>query len=112
MATPSTSTRAWRGIASCEAAGRDVPKTPFERLTYDDVIRRYGTDKPDLRYGLEIEDATALTRGSRFGVFAAAPVVRYVVAPRPFSRAEEQGMCLLPGGAKPARSRPRRSRGA
>ena len=51
-------------------------------------MRRYGTDKPDLRFGLEIQDATELTRGSEFGVFAKAPVVRYLVAPRAFSRAE------------------------
>jgi aspartyl-tRNA synthetase len=51
-------------------------------------MRRYGTDKPDLRYGLEIEDATELTRSSSFGVFAGAPVVRYLVAPRTYSRAE------------------------
>jgi aspartyl-tRNA synthetase len=51
-------------------------------------MRRYGSDKPDLRFGLEIEDATELTRSSGFGVFASAPVVRYVVAPRAFSRAE------------------------
>jgi aspartyl-tRNA synthetase len=75
-------------VASFEAIGRDVPSTPFERLTYGDVMRRYGTDKPDLRYGLEIQDATELTRGSQFGVFADAPVVRHVVAPRAFSRAE------------------------
>jgi len=75
-------------VASCAAAGREVPSTPFERLTYDDVMRRYGTDKPDLRYGLEIEDATDATRGSEFGVFAGAAVVRYLVAPRAFSRAE------------------------
>jgi aspartyl-tRNA synthetase len=49
---------------------------------------RYGSDKPDLRFGLEIEDATELTRGSEFGVFAGAPVVRYLAAPRAFSRAE------------------------
>src|SRR6476661_4155331 len=75
-------------VASCEAAGRAVPPTPFERLSYDDVMRRYGTDKPDLRYGLEIEDATELTRSSSFGVFAGAPVVRYIVVPRTYSRAE------------------------
>src|SRR5918999_2510668 len=49
---------------------------------------RYGSDKPDLRYGLEIEDATEVTRGSEFGVFASAPVVRFLTAPRAFSRAE------------------------
>jgi aspartyl-tRNA synthetase len=51
-------------------------------------MRRYGSDKPDLRFGLEIEDATEITRSSQFGVFAGAPVVRYLVAPRAFSRAE------------------------
>jgi aspartyl-tRNA synthetase len=75
-------------VASCEATGKPVPSTPFARLTYADVMRRFGSDKPDLRYGLEIQDATALTRDSQFGVFAGAEVVRYVVAPRAFSRAE------------------------
>jgi aspartyl-tRNA synthetase len=75
-------------LASCEATGRPVPKAPFERLTYADVMRRFGTDKPDLRYGLEIQDATELTRGSQFGVFANAEVVRYLVVPRAYSRAE------------------------
>jgi aspartyl-tRNA synthetase len=51
-------------------------------------MRRYGSDKPDLRYGMEIEDATEVTRASQFGVFASAPVVRYIAAPRAFSRAE------------------------
>jgi len=50
--------------------------------------RRFGSDKPDLRYGLEIEDATAATRGSEFGVFANADTVRFLRAPRVFSRAE------------------------
>ncbi len=49
---------------------------------------RYGSDKPDLRFGLEIQDATEITRGSQFGVFANAPAVRFLVAPRAFSRAE------------------------
>jgi aspartyl-tRNA synthetase len=75
-------------VASFEAAGRDAPPTPFARRTYADVMKTYGTDKPDLRFGLEIQDATELTRSSEFGVFAGAPVVRYLVAPRAFSRAE------------------------
>jgi aspartyl-tRNA synthetase len=49
---------------------------------------RYGTDKPDLRFGLEIEDATELTRGSQFKVFADAPAVRFLRVPQEFSRAE------------------------
>jgi aspartyl-tRNA synthetase len=75
-------------VASFEAAGRDAPPTPFARRTYADVMKTYGTDKPDLRFGLEIQDATELTRSSEFGVFASAAVVRYLVAPRAFSRAE------------------------
>jgi aspartyl-tRNA synthetase len=51
-------------------------------------MRRYGTDKPDLRYGMEIQEATEVTRGSGFGVFAGADCVRYIVAPQAFSRAE------------------------
>jgi aspartyl-tRNA synthetase len=75
-------------VASFEALGREAPARPFPRMSYSDVMRRYGTDKPDLRFGLEIQDATELTRGSEFGVFSKAPVVRYLVAPRAFSRAE------------------------
>jgi aspartyl-tRNA synthetase len=75
-------------VASFEALGREAPARPFPRLSYADVMRRFGTDKPDLRFGLEIEDATELTRASEFGVFSKAPVVRYLVAPRAFSRAE------------------------
>jgi aspartyl-tRNA synthetase len=75
-------------VAAFEAAGREPPPRPFPRMTYAESMSRYGTDKPDLRYGLEIEDATELTRGSGFGVFANAPTVRTIVAPRAFSRAE------------------------
>ena len=61
---------------------------PFPRMTYDEAMLRYGTDKPDVRYELEIREATDVTRGSEFGVFAKAPAVRFLVAPRAFSRSE------------------------
>ena len=52
---------------------RDVElETPFPRMTWEEADLRYGSDKPDLRFGLEIEEATELTRGSEFGVFASA----------------------------------------
>jgi aspartyl-tRNA synthetase len=75
-------------VTSFESVGREPPPTPFPRLQFADVMLRYGSDKPDLRFGLEIQDATEVTRGSEFGVFAGAEVVRYLVAPRAFSRAE------------------------
>ncbi|MEN3341341.1 MAG: aspartyl-tRNA synthetase, partial [Actinomycetota bacterium] len=75
-------------VASFEALGREPPPRPFPRLSYADAMRRFGSDKPDLRYGLDIQDATEITRGSQFGVFANAAAVRYLVAPRAYSRAE------------------------
>jgi aspartyl-tRNA synthetase len=62
--------------------------TPFPRMTYAEAILRFGTDKPDLRFDLEIQDATELTRGSGFNVFANAPVVRYLTVPQEYSRAD------------------------
>ncbi len=44
-------------------------ETPFPRMTWEEADRRFGSDKPDLRFGLELEDATEVTRGSGFGVF-------------------------------------------
>ncbi|HVP75967.1 MAG TPA: amino acid--tRNA ligase-related protein, partial [Gaiellaceae bacterium] len=75
-------------VASFEALGREPPARPFPRLSWHEADLRYGSDKPDLRFGLEIHDATEVTRGSQFGVFANAPAVRFLVAPRAFSRAE------------------------
>jgi aspartyl-tRNA synthetase len=60
---------------------------PFPRMTYAESMLRYGTDKPDLRFGLEIEDATDITRGSQFKVFAEAAAVRYLTVPQEYSRA-------------------------
>ena len=45
---------------------------PFPRLSYSDVMARYGTDKPDIRFGLELRDLTDILLGSEFGVFRSA----------------------------------------
>jgi aspartyl-tRNA synthetase len=74
--------------ASFEALDREPPGTPFQRLTWEEVMTRFGSDKPDLRFELEIQDATEVTRQSEFGVFASASCVRYLVAPKAFSRGE------------------------
>ncbi len=75
-------------VAAFAASGKPAPQRPFPRMTYADAMLRYGTDKPDMRYGLEIQDATAVTRDSEFGVFGNADTVRFLVAPRAFSRTE------------------------
>ena len=45
---------------------------PFPRLDYDEVMKKYGSDKPDLRYGMEIEDISELVKDCGFQVFAKA----------------------------------------
>jgi aspartyl-tRNA synthetase len=49
-------------------AGHTVAR-PFPRLSHRDALERYGTDKPDLRYGLEIEDRTGQLAGRGFRAF-------------------------------------------
>ena len=52
-------------------AGHEV-ELPFPRMPYGEALARYGSDKPDLRYGLEIGDVGAAVAGSEFGVFSGA----------------------------------------
>jgi aspartyl-tRNA synthetase len=72
-----------------ECIGVDVP-TPFDRMSFAEADSRFGSDKPDRRFGLELQNATEATRGSGFGVFAAAEAVRFIVVPRELSRTELQ----------------------
>ena len=52
------------------ATGRELV-TPFPRIPYREAMDRYGSDKPDLRFGLKIEDASELFRSGEFKAFAA-----------------------------------------
>ncbi|MED5077490.1 aspartate--tRNA ligase [Geobacillus stearothermophilus] len=51
------------------AKGIDIPR-PFPRITYDEAMSRYGSDKPDIRFGLELVDVSEIVRNSAFQVFA------------------------------------------
>jgi len=70
-----------------ECLGVEI-ETPFPRMSYAEADRRFGSDKPDTRFGLELEDATEVTRESQFGVFAGAEAVRFLRVPRTYSRAD------------------------
>jgi len=52
-----------------EVLGVDV-KPPFEHLLYEDAMDRYGLDKPDLRFGMELKDVSSIVETSGFKVFA------------------------------------------
>ncbi len=54
-----------------EAIGAEI-KLPLPRLTYKEAMERYGSDKPDTRYGMEIYDLTETVRNCGFGVFTGA----------------------------------------
>jgi aspartyl-tRNA synthetase len=64
---------------------RPILQTPFPRLTYQQALDRYGSDKPDIRFGLELTDLTDTVRGVDFRVFSSAVeaggAVRAFVAP-------------------------------
>ena len=68
-----------------DGVGEKAPELPLPRLSYDDAMLLYGADKPDLRYGLEIAELSAVFAASEFKVFRGAVedggVVRAVRAP-------------------------------
>lgn len=62
-----------------EAVGFDIP-TPIRHMTYADAMRKYGSDKPDLRFDLQLIEQTAFFAKTEFRVFQ-APYVGSVVMP-------------------------------
>ena len=54
-----------------EMKGVDI-ETPFPRMTYDEAMERYGSDKPDTRVGFELQDITELVKDCEFKVFTDA----------------------------------------
>ncbi len=65
----------WRELKGVELS------TPFRRMPYAEAMRRYGSDKPDLRFGMELHDLTETLRGTGFRVFDDAEAVVGIVVP-------------------------------
>jgi aspartyl-tRNA synthetase len=59
--------------------GIDIAGVP--RMTYDDAMRRYGNDKPDVRFGMEFQDLTPSMQGKGFAIFDSAESVLGIVVP-------------------------------
>ncbi|BDG29090.1 aspartate--tRNA ligase [Thermus thermophilus] len=70
-----------------EALGVELP-LPFPRLSYEEAMERYGSDKPDLRFGLELKEVSPLFRQSGFRVFQEAESVKALALPKALSRKE------------------------
>lgn len=54
-----------------DVKGIDI-ETPFKRMPYDEAMSRFGSDKPDTRFGMELQDVSALVKDSAFKVFSGA----------------------------------------
>ncbi len=93
---------------SAKISDKPIQQTPFPVLTYDEAIARYGIDRPDIRFGLQLFDVTDLVRNSRFGVFrnavASGGIVKGVRYPQgaKLSRKETDDLIeyVRPYGAK------------
>jgi aspartyl-tRNA synthetase len=66
----------------------------FPRMTYDEAMERYGSDKPDVRFGMEFVDFSPTVQGQGFGVFDSAEAVLGIVAPgcAEYSRKQLDGL--------------------
>lgn len=65
-------------------------KTPFKRLSYEESMSRYGTDRPDLRFGLELKDISEIVKNSEFKIFSEAGSGNKIVAGINFSSLNEK----------------------
>ena len=100
-----------------EIHGVDVP-TPFPRIPYDEMLSRFGTDKPDLRYGMELADLEGVFEGTGFNAFASVlasddGAIKGLAAPGggQLSRKELDQLVARRQGPRRGRSRVDRRRG-
>jgi aspartyl-tRNA synthetase len=95
--TEAVMTRIWGDVL-----GLEVP-TPFPRMTYDEAMRRFGVDRPDVRFGVELVDLTSYFAETPFRVFQ-SPHVGAVVMP---GGATQPARSSTPGRSSPSSAAPR-----
>lgn len=65
------------------APQKTIAKFPFPRISYKEAMDKYGSDKPDTRFGLELQNITEIVKGkSDFNVFNNAEIIKCIVAPK------------------------------
>jgi aspartyl-tRNA synthetase len=67
--------RVWK-----EILGKEIPD-PIPQMSYEEAMTRYGSDRPDLRFGMELHDITGLAHATDFAVFKNAAMVKAIVVP-------------------------------
>ena len=75
---------------STEFAGKTLLSETIPRIPYAEAMERYGSDKPDLRFGMELIDVTDVFEGTEFGVFASAECVKAICVPGGASLSRKQ----------------------
>jgi len=63
-----------------DVLGKDIPN-PIPHMEYDQAMSKYGSDRPDLRFGLQLHDITDLGQQTDFGVFKNAAMVKAIAVP-------------------------------
>ncbi|MFA5895193.1 MAG: aspartate--tRNA ligase [Candidatus Shapirobacteria bacterium] len=73
--------RLMRDTFEVVAPQKKIATFPFPQISYEDAMNRYGSDKPDIRFGLELQDVTDLLKNkTEFNVFNNADVIKLIVA--------------------------------
>jgi aspartyl-tRNA synthetase len=67
--------RIWKDVL-----GVEIPN-PIPHIDYDEAVSKYGSDRPDLRFGMQLHDITDIAHTTEFGVFKSAPLVKCIVVP-------------------------------
>ncbi|MGE3279162.1 MAG: aspartate--tRNA ligase [Candidatus Altimarinota bacterium] len=68
-------------LSKTHQSHKRILQAPFPRFSYQEAMDRYGSDKPDIRFAMELQDVTDLVKGSDFKVFASAPCVKALRVP-------------------------------
>ena len=77
-----------RAVLAAAEAATGVRPDPIEKMTWFEAMERFGVDKPDLRFGMELTELTDVFAGTEFKAFAGAPAIKGVCVP---GKADEFG---------------------